>query len=69
VRKAHGTQSARHPAVSHPTQGNEEIAMKKTPANVLVVAALMCASFAAQAHGDACPKPFQATGTIALPAG
>ncbi len=43
--------------------------MKNTPANVLVLAALMCASFAAQAHGDACPKPFQATGTIALPAG
>lgn len=30
---------------------------------------LAVAPFAAQAHGDACPKPFQATGTMALPAG
>lgn len=30
---------------------------------------LAFAPFAANAHGDSCPKPFQATGNIALPVG
>lgn len=46
---------------------------KDNPMNMhksfLLLAALCCAPFAVQAHGDACPKPFQATGSIAFPAG
>lgn len=41
----------------------------KMHAAFLSLLALSLAPFAAQAHGDACPKPFQATGSIALPAG
>ena len=35
----------------------------------LLLAVLSLAPVAAQAHGDACPKPFQTSGSIALPAG
>ena len=36
---------------------------------LLLLAVLSLAPVNAQAHGDACAKPFQTTGTIALPAG
>ena len=36
---------------------------------LLLLALLALAPVAAQAHGDACPKPFQATGTVAFPVG
>lgn len=40
----------------------------KNPRSLLLLALLAFAPIAAQAHGDACPKPFQATGTVAIPA-
>ena len=41
----------------------------KNHRSLLLLALLALAPIAAQAHGDACPKPFQATGTVAFPAG
>ncbi len=40
----------------------------KNHRSFLLLALLALAPVAAQAHGDACPKPFQATGTVAFPA-
>lgn len=40
----------------------------KNHRSLLLLAFLALAPIAAQAHGDACPKPFQATGTVAFPA-
>lgn len=39
----------------------------KNHRSLLLLALLALAPIAAQAHGDACPKPFQATGTVAFP--
>lgn len=41
----------------------------KRHAAFLSLLALSFLPFAAQAHGDACPKPFQVAGSIALPVG
>ena len=41
----------------------------KNHRSFLLLALLALVPVAAQAHGDACPKPFQATGTVAFPAG
>jgi hypothetical protein len=41
----------------------------KNHRSFLLLALLALAPAAARVHGDACPKPFQATGMVAFPAG